>query len=418
MRTVIDNIGLLATPLGKAAAAGKAQGEIRTLKDAWILLEDETILALGEGAAPEAERRIDAGGRLVTPGLVDAHTHLIFGGWRQNELGLKLHGLGYLDILARGGGILSTVRATRAAGEEELTARGRGALAEMLSLGVTTAEAKSGYGLDRDTERKQLRVIRRLNETQPVELAATYLGAHALPEEYKDRREEYLRVMCEEWIPEIAQEGLAQFCDVFCEKGVFTAAESRRILEAGNRAGLRAKIHADEIEAIGGSELTETVGAISAEHLIRVQPEGIAAMARAGTVACLLPATSLYLGADYAPARAFIEAGVPVALGSDFNPGSCPSLNLQLVMNLGCLKYRLTPEEMLTAVTLNGAAAIGRAERIGSVEPGKQADLVIWDAQDLDYPAYRMGSNLVRTVIKKGKVVLDTENSVGKGAIL
>ena len=400
---LITNIGMLATPLGTSARRGAEQGRIRILRDAWILVEDGKISGIGTGDPPILPgRRVDAGGKLVTPGLVDAHTHLIFGGWRQNELGLKLHGVSYLEILARGGGILSTVKSTREASEEELYDKARAALEEMLALGVTTVEAKSGYGLDQETELKQLRVIRRLNETQPVDLAATFLGAHALPTEYQNDREAYLRLLCGTVIPRVAEEGLAEFCDVFCETGVFTAEESRRILEAGKRHGLIPKIHADEIDPIGGSQLTKEVGAISAEHLIVCPTEGIDAMAEAGTVACCLPATSFYLGSTYAPVRDMIRAGVPVALASDFNPGSCPSLNLQFVMNLGCLRYKMTPEEVLTAVTLNGAAAINRADSIGSLEPGKKADLVIWDAPDLDYICYRMGSNLAEIVIKDG----------------
>ena len=400
---LITNIGMLATPLGTSARRGAEQGRIRILRDAWILVEDGKISGIGTGDPPILPgRRVNAGGKLVTPGLVDAHTHLIFGGWRQNELGLKLHGVSYLEILARGGGILSTVKSTREASEEELYDKARAALEEMLALGVTTVEAKSGYGLDQETELKQLRVIRRLNETQPVDLAATFLGAHALPTEYQNDREAYLRLLCGTVIPRVAEEGLAEFCDVFCETGVFTAEESRRILEAGKRHGLIPKIHADEIDPIGGSQLTKEVGAISAEHLIVCPTEGIDAMAEAGTVACCLPATSFYLGSTYAPVRDMIRAGVPVALASDFNPGSCPSLNLQFVMNLGCLRYKMTPEEVLTAVTLNGAAAINRADSIGSLEPGKKADLVIWDAPDLDYICYRMGSNLAEIVIKDG----------------
>ena len=404
-RLLIQNIGLLATPEGKTARRGEEQGSVRFLKNAWVLCEAGKIAAVGEGPAPKAERIVDAHQKLVTPGLVDAHTHLIFGGWRQNELGLKLHGVTYLEILARGGGILSTVRATRAATEEELADKARAALDEMLRLGVTTVEAKSGYGLDLETELRQLRAIRRLDEEHPVDLAATFLGAHAVPEEYKQDREGYIRLLCEEAIPAVAKEKLAEFCDVFCETGVFSAEESRRILEAGKKHGLIPKIHADEIDPIGGSELTEAVGAISAEHLIVCPPAGIEAMARAGTVACCLPATSFYLGSTFAPVRDMIRAGVPVALASDFNPGSCPSLNLQFVMNLGCLKYRMTPEEVLTAVTLNAAAAINRADHIGSIEEGKQADLVIWDAPDLDYVCYRLGSNLAERIVKKGEPI-------------
>ena len=403
---LVKNIGMLATPEGKDARRGADQGQIRLLPDAYVLMTDGLITEVGTGdkTVPGAEV-LDAGGALVTPGLVDAHTHLIFGGWRQNELGLKLHGASYLDILSMGGGILSTVNATRAATEKELYDKAKEALDEMLSLGITTVEAKSGYGLDMDTELKQLRVIRRLNEEHPMDLVPTFLGAHAVPKEYKEDRAGYIRLLCEEVIPAVAREGLAEFCDVFCETGVFSAEESKAILEAGKKWGLIPKIHADEIDPIGGSQLTAQVGAISAEHLIVCPPEGIAAMAKAGTVACCLPATSFYLGSTFAPVRDMVNAGVPVAMATDFNPGSCPSLNMQFVINLGCLKYRLTPEEVLTAVTLNAAAAINRADSIGSLEPGKLGDLVIWNAPDLNYICYRMGSNLVKTVIKKGNIL-------------
>ncbi len=403
---LVKNIGMLATPEGKDARRGADQGQIRLLPDAYVLMTDGLITEVGTGdkTVPGAEV-LDAGGALVTPGLVDAHTHLIFGGWRQNELGLKLHGASYLDILSMGGGILSTVNATRAATEKELYDKAKEALDEMLSLGITTVEAKSGYGLDMDTELKQLRVIRRLNEEHPMDLVPTFLGAHAVPKEYKEDRAGYIRLLCEEVIPAVAGEGLAEFCDVFCETGVFSAEESKAILEAGKKWGLIPKIHADEIDPIGGSQLTAEVGAISAEHLIVCPPEGIAAMAKAGTVACCLPATSFYLGSTFAPVRDMVNAGVPVAMATDFNPGSCPSLNMQFVINLGCLKYRLTPEEVLTAVTLNAAAAINRADSIGSLEPGKLGDLVIWNAPDLNYICYRMGSNLVKTVIKKGNIL-------------
>ena len=404
---IIKNIGMLATPTGKTAKAGEAQGQIDIKKNVSIFIEDDKISDIVDGKLPDggADEIVDANGSLVTPGLVDAHTHLIFGGWRQNELGMKLHGVTYLEILTQGGGILSTVRSTRAASEEELVAKAKLALDEMLSLGVTTVEAKSGYGLTTEDEMKALRAIRELNNSHDIDLAATFLGAHAVPQEYKDNREEYIRLLCEEMIPQVAKEELAQFCDVFCETGVFTAEESKRILEAGKRNGLFPKIHADEIDPIGGSQLAGEIGAISAEHLIVCPPEGIASMAAGGTIACLLPATSFYLGATFAPARDMVNAGVPIAMASDFNPGSCPSFNLQFVMNLGCLKYRLTPEEALTAVTLNAAAAIKRSETIGTIEQGKQADLVIWDAPDLDYIFYRMGSNLAKTVIKSGKLV-------------
>ncbi|MBQ4180805.1 MAG: imidazolonepropionase, partial [Firmicutes bacterium] len=406
---------MLATPEGREARRGQEQGRIRILKNAWILAEDGLIRALGEGEAPvpgsgqgedgACAEVIDAQGCLVTPGLVDAHTHLIFGGWRQYEMEQKLKGVPYLEILASGGGILSTVRATKAASEDELYDKARLALDEMLSFGTTTCEAKSGYGLDEETELRMLRAIKRLNEDHPIDLVPTFLGAHALPPEFKDDREAFISLLCDKVIPEVAGQGLAEYCDVFCESGVFTAEETRRILLAGQKHGLRSKVHADEIEAIGGSQLAGEIGAVSAEHLIVCPDEGIESMAKGGTVACLLPATSFYLGATFAPARKMIEAGVPVAMATDFNPGSCPCLNMQLVINLGCLRYRLTPEEVLTAVTLNGAAACGRAASRGSIEPGKLCDLVIWDAPDLNYICYRLGSNLAKQVIKTGKPV-------------
>ena len=403
---LVLNIGMLATPLGTSAHGGAKQGELSILKDAWVRIKDGEIAEIGTGAPDSSGADIvDAGGALVTPGLVDAHTHLIFGGWRQNELGLKLHGASYLDIQNAGGGIQSTTNATRAATERELADKAEKALDEMLRFGTTTCEAKSGYGLATEHELKELRVIRDLNERHPIDLVATFMGAHLVPAEYKQNREEYVRLVCEEMMPLVKEQGIAKFCDVFCEADTFTAEESRRILEAGLKYGLRPKIHADEIEAIGGSRLAGELGAISAEHLIVCPPEGIESMAKGGVIACLLPATSFNLGAVFAPARDMVSAGVPVAMATDFNPGSCPCLNMQFVINLGCLKYRLTPEEVLTAVTLNGAAAIDMADKVGTVEVGKQGDLVIWDAPDLDYICYRVGSNLAKTIIKAGKVV-------------
>lgn len=406
-KVLVSNIGMLATPKGNAARCGEEQGKIEILKNAWVLIEDGVIAAVGTGKPEDAEGAevIDAGGKLVTPGLVDAHTHLIFGGWRQNELGLKLHGATYLEIQNAGGGIQSTTNATRSASKEELRAKAEKALDEMMGFGTTTVEAKSGYGLATEHELKALQVIRDLDDRHPMDLIATFMGAHLVPAEYKNDREAYVRLVCEEMMPAVREQGIAKFCDVFCEADTFTVEESRRILEAGLKYGLQPKIHADEIEAIGGSRLAGEIGAISAEHLIVCPPEGIDALAKGGVIACLLPATSFNLGAVFAPARDMVKAGVPVAMATDFNPGSCPCLNMQFVINLGCLKYKLTPEEVLTAVTLNGAAAIGMADRVGSVETGKQGDLVIWDAPDLDYICYRVGSNLADTVIKKGAVV-------------
>ncbi len=402
---VIYNIGMLVTPTGTAAKAGTQQGAVTVLKNAWIRTEGGKIAQVGTGEHPVGGELLDAGGKLVTPGLVDAHTHLVFGGWRQNELGMKLHGKTYLEIQNAGGGIQSSTNATRSATEEELTEKASLALDEMLSFGTTTVEAKSGYGLATEHELKALQVIKNLNDRHVMDIVPTFMGAHLVPKEYKENRAEYIRLVCEEMLPLVAQQGIAKYNDVFCEADTFDVAEARQILEAGKRYGLRPKIHADEIEAIGGSQLAGEMGAISAEHLIVCPPDGIEALAKGGVIACLLPATSFNLGATFAPARDMVKAGVPVAMATDFNPGSCPCLNMQFVINLGCLKYRLTPEEVLTAVTLNGAAAIDMADKVGSVEPGKQADLVIWNAPDLDYICYRFGSNLVKTVIKNGVIV-------------
>lgn len=408
MSLLIHNIGLLATPLGFEAKAGKAQGEVFYLDNAYIFVRDGLIDKIGQGKPDEgAEHLIDAGGCLVTPGLVDAHTHLVFGGWREHELPLKLERVPYLDILAQGGGILSTVRATRAATREELKNKALKILSGMLRHGTTTCEAKSGYGLNLETELKQLRTVKDLNKAQPIRLVSTFMGAHALPEEYRYDRNAYIDLLIHQMLPKVAEEKLAEFCDIFCESGVFSADEARRVLKAAQMLGLGAKIHADEINAIGGSELAGELGAVSAEHLIAATDEGIAAMARSGVIACLLPATSFYLGKPYARARDMMAQGVPVCLATDFNPGSCPSFNLQLAMNLACWHYRLLPAEVLTGVTLNAAAAIGLQKEIGTLEPGKRADIVLWDAGNLDYIFYRFGENLVSMVIKDGLLVCE-----------
>lgn len=406
MNLLIHNIGLLATPFGNQAKAGTMQGEIRRLENAFILIRDGLIADIGQGRPVTAvEQEIDAGGCLVTPGLVDAHTHLVFGGWREHELPMKLQGVPYLDILAQGGGILSTVRATRAATEEELKEKALQALSGMLHHGTTTCEAKSGYGLDLQTELKQLRVAQALNGMQPLRLVSTFMGAHAFPEEYKDDREAYIKFLIHKILPEVVSKKLAVFCDVFCETGVFSVGEARRVLTAAKALGLKPKIHADEINAIGGSELAGEIGAISAEHLIEAKDTGISAMAAGGVIACLLPATSFYLDKPYARARDMMAHGVPLCVATDFNPGSCPSFNLQLAMNLACWRYRLLPAEVLTAVTLNAAAAIGLEKEIGTLDIGKRADIVLWNADNLEYPFYRFGENLVGKVIKDGVLV-------------
>jgi imidazolonepropionase len=407
VKRVFQNIGELATATGSVAAAGKAQGELLTLHNAWLLEEDGIISAIGEGKAPHADDTADCRGKLVTAGLVDCHTHLVFGGWREHELAMKLAGKTYLEILAAGGGILSTVRETRKASEDALFEKTRGLFFEMLVNGTTAVEIKSGYGLDLETEKKQLRVVRRIKE-EYGDVAATFLGAHAFPEGMD--HEAYVNWLCEEAIPAIAEDGLADFCDAFCDEGVFTAEQSERILLAGKRYGLIPKLHADEIKEIGGTQTAARVGAISCDHLSETGEEGIKALRDGGVIAVMLPATSFYLKKPYGNFRGMIDAGVPVAVATDMNPGSSPNLSLPFAMTAGCLYGQITPSEMLTAATINGAAAIGMAERIGTLEPGKQADLVVWDTENLDRLIYRYGTNRAVAVFKRGVRLTGKEN--------
>ncbi|MDR1061642.1 MAG: imidazolonepropionase [Clostridiales bacterium] len=405
---LLSNIGLLVTPRGAKARAGQQQGSVSSTARAAVGIEGGKIAYAGPGCAGLAARQtLDCGGALVTPGLVDAHTHLVFGGWRQDEFALRQGGAPYMDVLRAGGGILSTVARTRVAGLGELVARGKGFLGEMLGFGVTTAEAKSGYGLDLENELKQLRAIRELGDQQPVTLVPTFMGAHAVPAEFSGRREAYVALVCDKILPAVAEERLAKFCDVFCEDGAFTVAESRAVLARAAELGMGLKAHADELAAGGGAELAAEMGCVSAEHLIHASDAGIRALAGSGAVAVALPCTSFFLGKPFARARQMVDEGLAVAVATDFNPGSCPCLNLQLAMSLACLRCGLTPAETLTAATLNGAAAIGLASRIGSIEAGKDADIVVWDAPDLDYLFYRLGSNLARTVVKAGAVCAD-----------
>ena len=367
-----------------------------------------------QGLPPERFARLDADGGTVTPGLIDAHTHLLFGGTREQERLLRQSGAGYLLILEAGGGILATVEATRASDEETLHAHGRRWLGEMLSHGTTTVEAKSGYGLDLATELRLLEVAFRLGREGPVDVLPTYLGAHAVPPEFRSRpdgTEAYVRHILEEQLPGVAAQGRARFCDAFCEDGVFSADQSRRILTAAAALGMAPRIHADELHSSGGAELAAEIGALSADHLAVPSEAGIEALADAAgsahpVVATLLPATTWFLMADhYAPARRLIEAGVPIALATDFNPGTSPTASLPLVMTVACLALRLTPAEALAAVTINAAHALGQGDEIGSIETGKQADLVVWRVPTAMQIPYWPGADLVRTVVKRGRVV-------------
>ena len=407
---LIKNIGILQTPVGSFSHKGVQQAENLKLRDAAVLIENGVIKEItDQGKLPldaaEAQTVIDANGRLVTPGLVDGHTHMVFGGYRQHEIPMKIKGATYLDILRAGGGILDTVRKTREASENDLVQKTEKFLDEMMDHGVTTCEAKSGYGLDLKNEVKMLNVIARCSRDHAMDMVATFLGPHAIPEEYEGRADEFIDMVCSEMLPYVKEHGLAEFADVFTEDSVFNYDQSRRYLERAKELGFGLKIHAYEIEAIGGSRLAGEIGAVSAEHLISINEEGLRSMAAGGVTAMCLPATSFYLGANYAPARKMIAMNIPVAAASDFNPGSCPSMNLQFVMNLACIKYRMLPEEVLTAVTINPACAIGRGGLVGTLERGKQGDLVIWDAPDMETLCYRFGSNLAAKVIKKGNVI-------------
>ena len=360
--------------------------------------------------------RLDANGGAVTPGLVDPHTHLLFAGSRERELVLRQEGASYLDILAAGGGILSTVAATRAASEDELLAHGRRWLDEMLGHGVTTIEAKSGYGLDLETELRLIEAAYRLGGEGPLDVVPTWLGAHAVPPEFRSRpdgTEAYVRSLIEEQLPGIAAHGRARFADVFCEAGVFSADQSRRVLEAAAGYGLLPRLHADELAPSGGAELAAELRAASADHLATPSAAGIAALAAAAeagepVVATLLPVTTWFLMKDHhAPARAFIDAAVPVAIGTDFNPGTSPTASLPLAMSFACVNLGMQPDEVLAAVTINAARAIGLEEEIGSLEPGKAADLVIWRVPSTIQIPYWPGADLVRTVIKRGRIVVE-----------
>jgi imidazolonepropionase len=413
----IENAAQVVTSQGASGTAlrGDKQGAITVIPGGAVAVDGDRIVAVGSTAELKARvtidaatEVIDASGQVVLPGLIDPHTHVVHGGSREHELTLKLQGVPYLEILAGGGGILSSVEATRAASEEELVARGIKYCRQMLSQGTTTAEAKSGYGLSTDAEIKTLRAVRAVDAAQPVDLVPTFLGAHAVPKEYKGNPDRYLDLVIKEMLPLVVEQKLARYCDVFCEEGVFSIEQSRRVLQAAREQGLELKMHADEIVPLGGAELAAELGAVSADHLLVVSDEGIDRMAEAGVIAVLLPGTTFYLREDhYAPGRKMIETGVPIALATDFNPGSSPNNNLQLIINIACLYLRMTPAEVINAITINAAHALGRANEIGSLEAGKKADIVIFDAPNYDYLAYRYGSNLVSRVVKNGQLVME-----------
>ena len=415
---IIKNASELVTCSGFTAKKGKEMSELGIITDGAVVIEQGRISRVGTTTNIMADLKasskdlsqfetIDASGKAVLPGFVDSHTHLVFGGYRAEEYAWRLMGDSYMDILQRGGGILSTVRATRSASREELTEAGLKRLDSMLSFGVTTVEGKSGYGLDRETEIKQLEVMADLNRLHPLDVVPTFMGAHAVLPEYKGREDDYIDFLLKEVVPEVASRRLAEFCDIFCEKNVFSVEQSRRLLTNAVESGLKSKLHADEIVRLGGAELAAEIGAVSADHLLHASDEGLHAMAEAGVVATLLPATAFSLREPYARGRKMIDAGGAVALATDFNPGSCFSESIPLVAALAALYVNLSPEEIVTALTLNGAAALDRAQVVGSLDPGKQGDVIILENPSYRFIPYHLGVSTVEKVIKRGTLVFD-----------
>lgn len=405
----------LVTPLGNSARKGEEMKELRVLEDAFVFIEDSIIKATGRmtdlevlGLDGTAEW-LDAGGRVLLPGFVDSHTHLVFGGFRPDEFSWRLKGDSYMSIMERGGGIQSTVNATRDTSKEDLVSRAQWFIDRMVEMGVTTVEAKSGYGLDTETELKMLDALDELSKKKDrkIDLVTTFLGAHAVPKEYAGHTSEYCDVIINEMLPKVKDK--AKFFDIFTEKNVFEIEDSRRLLQAAKDAGMQLKLHADEIVQLGGAELAAEMGAVSADHLLHISDEGIRRMAEEGVVATLLPPTAFALKEPYAPARKMIDGGCAVALATDLNPGSCFSGSIPLTISLACIYMNMSIEEVITALTLNGAAAVGMADQIGSIEPGKLANLVLLDFPSIHFLPYYVCMNCVNTTIWHGDVVYERE---------
>jgi imidazolonepropionase len=411
---LIKNIGQLITMEGPVPRIGEKMKNLDIIEEAAIAVAGEEILALGKsdetmGKVNLAEgcTVIDAKKGVITPGFIDPHTHPVFSMTRQNEFEMRILGKSYQEIAKAGGGIRASVRDLRETPISILTEKTNRHLEMMLQYGTTTAEAKSGYGLSTEAEIKSLEIIRNISETHPLDLISTFLGAHEVPDEYRDNREKYINLLVNEMIPRVAFEKLAEFCDIFCEESVFSIEESRRIMTEAHKHGLKLKFHADELTSTGGAELAAELGAVSADHLGFISDNGIKAMAKSGTVGVLLPGTTFSLGlSHYAPARKMIENGVVVALATDCNPGSSFTESLQIIITLACLNYKMTPAETISAVTVNAACAVGRGGQLGQLRAGRAADLVLWNMNDYRELPYHYGVNLVAKVVKRGKVVV------------
>jgi imidazolonepropionase len=410
---IIKNASQIVTMKGKEAKKGPEMNDIGLMERASILIEGETIIMVGqyedilERVKIKDYDVIDARGKTITPGFVDPHTHLVFGGYREDEYGWRLRGDSYVSIMERGGGIVNTVKQTREATFEKLVESGLKRLDSMVRFGVTTVEGKSGYGLDLDTEVKQLRVMKKLNEMHPLEIIPTFLGPHAVMPEDKGKEMAFIEYMNEKVLPIVKEENLAEFVDIFTEKNVFEIEESRKFLEKAKEMGFKIKMHADEIVPLGGAELAAEFGATSADHLLKVSDKGIEMMKENGVVATLLPLTAFSLKEEYARARDMIDNGLAVALATDLNPGSCFSESIPLLIALATVYMNMTTEETLCALTINAAAAIDRADVIGSIEKGKQADLIIHEFESYRFIPYHFGVSTVESVIKKGQVIYD-----------
>lgn len=409
--TIIINIGQLTTMQSRnQPKTGSQMKEVGLMKSAGIAIKDGRILDLGGSQEIAAKyswlERIDAQGRILTPGFVDSHTHPVFVHTREDEFALRLAGKSYVEISQAGGGIRSSITATRAASVDQLVEYSLPRIKRMMALGTTTLEAKSGYGLDTKSELKQLQAIQRLNEVLPIDIVATFMGAHEFPPEYKDDHQGYIQLLINEMLPAVKDQGIAEFCDIFTEAHVYSISESRQVLQAAKELGFKLKMHADEIEAIGGAELAAELGCISADHLGAASDAGINALKTAGVIPTLLPATLFSLAAKkYARGREMIDWGLPVAIATDFNPGSCNCDSLPFTMSLACLNMGLTPLEALSAVTINAACALDQQKQVGSLEIGKQADIIFWDIPSLNFIPYHLGSSHIDRVFKNGKLI-------------
>jgi len=414
---IITNISQLVTLSGPPRPRiGEELRRLHIIEDGALIARDGQIVAIGRSRdledqlEPDAEQ-IDAGGGVAMPGFVDAHTHPVFAGTRENEYEMRALGKTYQEIAAEGGGIRATVRRTRAASEDELFNIARNHVDWFLRHGTTTVEAKSGYGLSVEDELKILRVIRRLNRETPLELVPTFLGAHEVPDEFRQDRRGYIKLIIEEMLPRVAQEGLAEYADVFCEQRVFSLEETRAILSAATKYGLKLRLHADQLSSFGGARLASELGAATADHLEHIDAAAIEALKNSGVIPVLLPGAVFNLGASkYPPAREMIEAGLPVVIATDFNPGSSPTPNMQICLSVACTQMRMTPAEAITASTINAAYSIGRGHRLGSLEVGKQADIVIFDCSDYRQIPYFFGVNHVSTVIKRGTIIANSKS--------